>query len=310
MGALESEAARLFDTVAALGASVQEGSSLIGDAASALAREREEVTALATGLAGHFETARAALADLEAGSSAASEAIETGLAAEVARVVAAGEAATAGIRDGVAAVVAEAVARLETAADGGAVAAFAAPVREQILAIEATSARAGSAAQDAAGRLAAQMLRLAATVETVETRIGDVEARYAVKARDTLAARSTRLINQLNGAAVDVAGLLSVEVDNAAWNAYLGGDRGVFARAIAGRIDRDTARQMARLFQHDAAFQAETVRFCDMFEDLITRLLGDGDGATLASMMLSSDLGKLYVAMAEAANRLPPMRAG
>jgi hypothetical protein len=207
-------------------------------------------------------------------------------------------------------VVAEAVARLETAADGGAVAAFAAPVREQILAIEATSARAGSAAQDAAGRLAAQMLRLAATVETVETRIGDVEARYAIKARDTLAARSTRLINQLNGAAVDVAGLLSIEVDNAAWNAYLAGDRGVFTRAIAGRIDRDTARQMARLFQHDAAFQAETVRFCDMFEDLLTRLLGDGDGATLASMMLSSDLGKLYVAMAEAANRLPPMRAG
>jgi hypothetical protein len=208
----------------------------------------------------------------------------------------------------VAAVVAEAVEKLERAADGGAVAAFGAPVRAQIEAIEAATARAADTGQDAAGRLAAHMLRLAATVETVEGRIGDVETRFTVRARDTLAARSTRLINQLNAAAVDVAGLLSVDVDTADWNAYLNGDRGVFSRAIASRIDRETARQMARLFQHDGEFQAENVRFCDMFEDLITRLLGDGDGATLASMMLSSDLGKLYVAMAEAAGRLPPVK--
>jgi hypothetical protein len=150
------------------------------------------------------------------------------------------------------------------------------------------------------------MMRLAATVDTVEKRIGDVETRFTVRARDTLAARSTRLINQLNAASVDVAGLLAISVDNADWNTCLGGDRGIFARAVANRIDRETGREMARLFQHDTEFQAEAVRFCDIFEDLITRLLGDGDGATLASMMLSSDLGKIYVATADAAKRLPP----
>lgn len=308
MAGLESEAARLFETVAGLGASVQEGSSLVGDAASALARERDEIERLAGDLAGHFEAARAALAEIETGSAAAAGSIENGLAADVVRVVAAGEAAAAGIREALTAVVDEAVGKLSEASSGDGIASFSAPVRAQIEAIETATARAAGTSHDIAARLAGQMVRLAATVDTVENRISDVDMRFAMKARDSLASRSTRLINQLNAAAVDVAGLLSINVENAEWTGYLRGDRGVFARAIAARIDRETARQMARLYEGDTSFQAEAVRFCETFEDLISRLLGDGDGEALATMMLSSDLGKIYLAIADASGRLPPTR--
>jgi chromosome segregation ATPase len=308
MAGLESEAARLFETVAGLGASVQDGSNLVGDAASALAREREEIERLAAELAGHFDAARAALAEIETGSAAAASSVESGLVADVARVVAAGETAAADIRAALTAVVDEAVDKLAEASRGDGIATFSAPVRAQIEAIETATARAADTSHDIAGRLAAQMVRLAATVDTVENRISEVDMRFTMKARDSLANRSTRLINQLNAAAVDVAGLLSISVDNADWTGYLRGDRGVFARAIAARIDRETARQMARLYEHDSSFQAEAVRFCETFEDLITRLLGDGDGDVLATMMLSSDLGKIYLAIADASGRLPPTR--
>lgn len=308
MAEMGGEAGRLFENVAALGASVADGSTLIGDAASVLASERNEVVRLAEQLAGHFDAARAALADIEQGSAAAAAGIDAGLGAEVARIAAAGDAAAAEIRSALAAVVDEAIASLAEAAGTRAETAFGAPVRAEIAAIESATARAAAVGQDAAGRLAGQMLRLVGTVDTVEARIGEVETQFAIRARDSLTARSARLINQLNTAAVDVANLLAITIGDAEWGAYLKGDRSVFARAIAARLDRDSARQISRLYQQDPEFRADATRYCETFEALITRLVGDQDGEALATMMLSTDLGKIYVGIAAATDRLPPSR--
>jgi hypothetical protein len=66
---------------------------------------------------------------------------------------------------------------------------------------------------------------------------------------------------------------------------------------------------MASLYQHDPDFRAEAAQYVGLFEDLIQRLLGDRDGEALAATMLSSDVGKIYVAIAEATERLPPSRS-
>jgi hypothetical protein len=308
MAALAGETQRLFESLAGLNTTVGEGAGLIGEAAGALATERGEIARLGGELAGHFDAARAALADLESGSTAAAAAIEAGLGAEIARLAVAGDDAAAGIRTALAGVVDDAVASLVTAAGTRAEAAFGDPVRQQIAAIEAASARAAGTGQDAATRLAGHMLRLVETVDAVETRVREVETRFAVRARDSLTRRSAGLIRQLQAGAIDMAKLLSIKVGDDEWTSYLKGDRSVFARAIAGRLDRETARQIGRLFEHDAEFRADAVRFCDIFEALLIRLLGDDDGNALATMMLSSDLGKIYVAIADAAGRNPPAR--
>ncbi|MFZ4688900.1 MAG: hypothetical protein ACOYLS_06660 [Polymorphobacter sp.] len=308
MMALENEAQRLFNSVAGLGTAVTDGAAMIDGAATVFAAERENVLRLARQLEGEFDTARSLIAEIETSSSAAAASVAAGLGGEVSRLADAADAAAASMRNVLAAVVDDAVAALDSAASGRAEAAFGAPVRAQIDAIEVATSRAAAAGQDAAGRIAAQMLRLVETVTTVEARVDEVEARFAVRSRDSIARSSARIIAQLGTAAVDVAQLLDIHIGDADWAAYLGGDRSIFARAIVPQLDRDAARKMARLYQHDPEFRREATRYAESFEALIARMLGDTDGETLAATLLSSDIGKIYIALADATQRLPPSR--
>lgn len=310
MAALEDEAGRLFAAVATLDATVREGSARVGEASAGVAAEREAVTAMAGELAGHFAAAQAVLAAVSADGAAAAEAMAAGLGAEVARIADAGGAAANEVRVRLAQVVDDAVAAIDTTVAERAEAAFGGPVQRQVAAMEAVTARAAAAAQGASERMAARMLALVDTVAAVEARVGEAETNLQVRARDTLAARSVRVIEALQAAAVDVAGLLSVTVSEADWAAYLRGDTGVVARAVAPQLNRETARQMARLWAQDPEFRREAARYCELFEALVQRLLGDRDGETLAATMLTSDIGKIYVAIADAAERLVPQRAG
>jgi len=45
-------------------------------------------------------------------------------------------------------------------------------------------------------------------------------------------------------------------------------------------------------------------RYVHDFEAMLRRVLADRDGATLGVTLLSSDMGKLYVALAQAIERL------
>lgn len=308
MAALEGEAERLFVSVTALGSSVSEGSELVGAAATRLAAEREAVVTLARDLEGHFDTARAALAEIQEGSAAAAHAATAGLGTELGRIAEAADTAAAAMRATLARVVDHAVVALDKAAVAGAETAFGAPVRAQLAAIETATNRAAAAGHETASRLASQMLSLVETVSVVESRVGEVETVMHVRARDSMAARSMRIIEQLNAGSVEVAQMLALAVPDDDWAAYLKGDRSVFARAVTPQLDRETSRRMTRLFQHDATFRAEATHYVGLFEGLIERLLGDRDGEALAATMLSSDVGKIYVALAEASERLPPSR--
>jgi DNA repair exonuclease SbcCD ATPase subunit len=306
---LDGEAQRLFTSVAALGSAVEEGTSKLGDASGNLAAEREALMDIGRQLEGHFETARAALADIEQNSAAATNAAAAGLGSEFARIAQASDQAAAAMRETLTSVIDDAVTALDRAAAEGAEAAFGAPIRAQMLALENVTERAATAGQETALRLANQMLSLVETVAVVESRIDEVEAAVHVRTRDTLASRSMRIIEQLNTATVEVAQLLAVSVGESDWSAYLKGDRSVFARAVVPQLDREMARRMSRLYQHDTEFRAEATHYVGLFESLIQRLLGDRDGEALAATILSSDVGKIYVAIAEATDRLPPSRS-
>jgi hypothetical protein len=307
MVALDAEAQRLLASVGAIGQSVAEGAAQIGAAAESVAAERGAMKESAEQIERHFEAARESLAEIRDGSSAAAAVATADLGAGLERFAAAADTTTAELRTALAAVTENALATLQAAgADGSA--AFAAPVRAELAAIEAATARAGVAGQEVSRRMAGHMLSLIETVSTAEARVAEVETRFAVRARDSLAARSMRLIGQLNESLVDVAQLLTLTVGDAEWSQYLKGDRGVFARVVSPQFDREMSRRVARLFHHDPAFRSEATRYIEYFEALIGRMVGDRDGEALAATMLSSDMGKIYVALCDAIERLPPAR--
>jgi len=121
-----------------------------------------------------------------------------------------------------------------------------------------------------------RLLALTETVASVEQRIDEADTHFDVRARNTLAKRSSVLVESMQAAAIDIAGLLSFEIEDTAWDNYLKGDKSIFARRIVEQIDGNTTRAIARHYQHDPEFRAEATHYVGLFEGLIQRLLGDG----------------------------------
>ena len=91
---------------------------------------------------------------------------------------------------------------------------------------------------------------------------------------------------------------------DSAWASYLRGDRGIFTRRAVRLIDNGEAREIAELYDEDPDFREHANRYIHDFEALLRNLLSTRDGNAISVTLLSSDMGKLYVAMAQALERL------
>src|SRR3546814_3664723 len=74
------------------------------------------------------------------------------------------------------------------------------------------------------------MLTIADTTASVEARIAEVNTQVEEQNKEEFSRRSALLIESLNSTAIDIAKIMSNEVTDTTWAAYLKGDRSVFAR--------------------------------------------------------------------------------
>lgn len=183
-------------------------------------------------------------------------------------------------------------------------AAFKNEVMAQLTAIEDASARAVAAANGAADRLMRQLITIMDTSASVEQRVSEAEQAIAASDRDSLAKQVGLLTEALKSTAIDVTKILSSDVSDTAWDAYLKGDRGVFARRAVKLVENSEAKEILRLYQADDGFHASVNQFIHDFEAMLRLLIGARDGSAISVTLLSSDIGKLYVALAQAIDRL------
>ncbi|KTE17620.1 hypothetical protein [Sphingopyxis sp. H115] len=193
---------------------------------------------------------------------------------------------------------------MQATATGAIDAAFKNEVMAQLTAIEEASARAVAAANGAADRLMRQLITIMDTSASVEQRVSEAEQAIAASDRDSLAKQVGLLTEALKSTAIDVTKILSSEVSDTAWDAYLKGDRGVFARRAVKLIENGEAKEILRLYQADDTFHASVNQFIHDFEAMLRLLIGARDGSAISVTLLSSDIGKLYVALAQAIDRL------
>ena len=309
MDVLGDRGRHVSDQLDALAGRIESQVELLRDSAAAFERDHAAVAGLAQSLAGEFDAARGMVAEIHSNTEQTAIAAASRMVENVMQVRQAVNATSAEIRDLLTSVVSEAEQSLDTFASTKAEAAFGAPIRLQIAALEDASVKAAEAAGIASERLSTRLVDLMRTISETEARVDEVDTRMEVRARDTLAARSLRLVDSLQNASVDVARLLAVDVGDSAWARYLKGDRSLFARATVRLADKETARKIARHYNHDEAFEAEASRYLDQFEELIRRVLKDPDGEAFALVLLSSDIGKLYVMISEAIGRPIARRA-
>lgn len=220
------------------------------------------------------------------------------------RVREAANQAASHARETISAIIPQAAAELGEASDKAVGESIARTVELQINELALLSERAIASAQGASERLTRQMLAIGESAGAVEARIE--AARAAEKGRDSenFSRRVSLLIESLNSTAIDVAKILSNEVTDSAWAAYLKGDRGVFTRRAVRLLDNVQAREIAQHYEADHEFREQVNRYVHDFEAMLRRVLSERDGNALGVTILSSDMGKLYVALAQAIERL------
>ncbi len=177
-------------------------------------------------------------------------------------------------------------------------------VERQVRAIADATGHAVDAATRATERLSAQVQQILDQTALVETRLEDARTEREEAERDTFARRASLLIESLNSAAIDITKAFAPEVSDSAWAAYLKGDRGVFTRRAVRVLEPGDARDIARLYDDDARFRESVNRYIHDFEGMLRTILAQRDGSPLSVTLLSSDMGKLYVALAQAIERL------
>jgi hypothetical protein len=258
-----------------------------------LATSGEHVGALGDVVAETIETTR------RFAEGAAPQLLET-----LARVRDTASAAADHARETLAGIAPGAARALEEASSTGLRRAVDSSVRWQLAELAQATEAAVDAAARASERLTQQMVALANTTSQIDAQIADARADIEAADGDGFSRRVSLLIEALNSSAIDIAKAFSAEVADSAWAAYLKGDRGVFTRRAVRLLDPAQSREIARLYDADAAFRENVNRYIHDFEGMLRHILTLRDGSQLGMTLISSDMGKLYVVLAQAIERL------
>lgn len=169
--------------------------------------------------------------------------------------------------------------------------------------LEQAAAQASSAGRDTTAQLRDQLTKVNELTLNLEQRVARARELSEEQVGNDFAQRMALITDSLNSNAIDISNALSTEVSDIAWDSYLKGDRGIFTRRAVSLIDNGEAKDIADLYKNDDEFKANVSRYIHDFEAMLRSMLATRDGNALSVTVLGSDMGKLYVALAQAIER-------
>lgn len=175
---------------------------------------------------------------------------------------------------------------------------------EAITALGEATARSAEAGRDSMRQLRDQLAKVNELTGNLESRIAHARERASEDVDNDFSRRVALITESLNSNAIDIAKVLSTEVTDTAWASYLRGDRGIFTRRAVRLVDNTEAREIAELYDTDQDFREHVSRYIHDFESMLRTMLSTRDGNAVSVTLLSSDMGKLYVVLAQALERL------
>lgn len=170
--------------------------------------------------------------------------------------------------------------------------------------LDNAAGRAATTAREAALQLRDQLALVNELAGNLENRVERARERAAEQVDNDFARRVALITEALNSNAIDIAKSLSTDVTDTAWASYLRGDRGIFTRRAVSLLSNTDAREIAELYDSDMDFRDHVSRYIHDFEAMLRTMLSTRDGNAIGVTLLSSDMGKLYVALAQAIERL------
>lgn len=177
-------------------------------------------------------------------------------------------------------------------------------VRSSLGKLENATEQASTSAREAARQLRDQLAKVNELAGNLESRVARAREQAEEQVGNDFARRMALITESLNSNAIDIAKAMSSDVTDTAWASYLRGDRGIFTRRAVRLLDNTQARDIAEIYDEDPDFRENVSRYIHDFEAMLRTMLSTRDGNALGVTLLSSDMGKLYVALAQAIERL------
>ena len=317
LGEAEGRADRLVEATASVKPEIGwvrdaavEASERIAATGAAIAGHQDRLTALLASVDDGVGDAQSKLTELasmlaQVEREAANLSAETGpaLVSAMVQVKEAAAHAAERAREAIEATIPESAAKLSDASRVALDKVIRESLEERLREVESVAARAVDSARAASDRLSQQMLNIGQSAAALEQHINRTGQEQRERDSEAFARRVSLLIDSMHSAAIDVGKILSDEVDDKAWGAYLKGNRGVFTRRAARLIGGSETRSIAAHYEGDAEFQHSVNRYVHDFEAMLRRVLAERDGGMIAVTLMSSDMGKLYAALAQAIDR-------
>lgn len=170
--------------------------------------------------------------------------------------------------------------------------------------LESAARQASESGRETALQLRDQLAVVNELAGNLERRVAHARERAEEQVDNDFARRMALIVESLNSNAIDISKAFANDVTDTAWASYLRGDRGIFTRRAVRLLDNGDARAVAEIYEADSDFRETVNRYIHDFEAMLRSVLSTRDGHALAVTLLSSDMGKLYVALAQAIERL------
>lgn len=276
----------------------------LSEAVKALGNLHEGIDGQAEAHSAKLAELQHALDRLQSGSATLAEQAQGALSQAIAELAEAAQGAVAGIEENGAGAVSALARRLgeeSAAALDRVVRTRAAEAAGQL---EQAAAHAAGVSREAAIQLRDQLAKVNELAGNLERRVAHARQRAEEQVDNDFARRSALITEALNSNAIDIAKALDSDVSDTAWAAYLKGDRGIFTRRAVRLLETGEARSIAQLYDADRDFRSHVSRYIHDFEAMLRQMLSTRDGHALGVTLLSSDMGKLYVALAQSIERL------
>ena len=170
--------------------------------------------------------------------------------------------------------------------------------------IDLATTRASEVSRETTIQLRDQLARVDELAGNLERRVAHARERAEERIENDFSRRVALITESLNSHAIDISRNLGSDVSDIAWSAYLKGDRGIFTRRAVTLLQAGESKAVMQAYEADPDLQAHVNRYIHDFEAMLRQVLSTRDGDALGVTLLSSDMGKLYVALAQAIERL------
>ena len=170
--------------------------------------------------------------------------------------------------------------------------------------LEKAVSSAVATSQSTAAHLTDQLTAIENMTTKLEQRILFAKEKAEQSSDENFTRRVAQLTESLNSISIDVGKILSNDVTDTEWAAYLKGDRGIFTRRAVRLLDNREVREVLAQYSANDEFREHVNRYIHDFEAMLRGVLATRDGSAISVTLLSSDVGKLYVALAQAIERL------